>query len=409
MFSEELNKLIEAAFVDGVLTDKERTVIMKRAIAEGNDPDEIELLLNSELQKRLSVKSKKSGRSINLLIDEINQIETKYINHKEENVSQKSNEIVSVIRKFPIPQSLDDLIDFVKSIKNIWLDTSTDGNYRDIRTAYKTKYLDSLQTARTLYPSNPIINKLYCQEEKEMKGFHWKRMSGEKQAFVILISMSVLLFLPAIFFKGCDSQEAQSVAYETYQDAARAHDYEAAHRILDKMLEDYHNKEVTPYSNSWFSSNKRHEKELQEKKEMLTAYQEGVDYVYNSEILYLCSLGDKQSIERIAFLLSEIKMEGIPIPEGTKYDYNYDKDKHNAYTESILKFNKMCDMIIEMAITKHSFILAERIIPLYKDVPNKPRYGDVVNYSSMPKETAINKINKAIDEGVFPNVTEHIK
>lgn len=51
MFSEELNKLIEASLVDGVLTDKERAVIRKRALLEGVDPDEVDLMLDAEVQK----------------------------------------------------------------------------------------------------------------------------------------------------------------------------------------------------------------------------------------------------------------------------------------------------------------------------------------------------------------------
>ena len=50
MFSEELNKLIEAAFVDGVLTEKEREIIKKRASSEGVDIDELELILDAKIQ-----------------------------------------------------------------------------------------------------------------------------------------------------------------------------------------------------------------------------------------------------------------------------------------------------------------------------------------------------------------------
>lgn len=51
MFSEELNKLIEASLVDGVITDKEKAVIKKRALLEGVDPDEVDMMLDAELQK----------------------------------------------------------------------------------------------------------------------------------------------------------------------------------------------------------------------------------------------------------------------------------------------------------------------------------------------------------------------
>lgn len=51
MFSEELSKLIEASLVDGVITDQERAVIRKRALLEGVDPDEVDVMLDAEVQK----------------------------------------------------------------------------------------------------------------------------------------------------------------------------------------------------------------------------------------------------------------------------------------------------------------------------------------------------------------------
>lgn len=51
MFSEALKQLIEASLVDGVLTADERAVILKRAMLEGIDADEANLLLDAELQK----------------------------------------------------------------------------------------------------------------------------------------------------------------------------------------------------------------------------------------------------------------------------------------------------------------------------------------------------------------------
>lgn len=51
MISEDLKQLIEASLVDGTLTPEERKVLIKRAISEGNDPDEVNLLLDAEVQK----------------------------------------------------------------------------------------------------------------------------------------------------------------------------------------------------------------------------------------------------------------------------------------------------------------------------------------------------------------------
>jgi hypothetical protein len=52
MFSERLENLIKAALQDGVLTDQEKASIVKRAQAEGEDIDEVEIYIQSLMQKR---------------------------------------------------------------------------------------------------------------------------------------------------------------------------------------------------------------------------------------------------------------------------------------------------------------------------------------------------------------------
>lgn len=48
----DLDRLIDAVLVDGVLTDKERSVIMKKAEAAGYDADEVEILLDARLYEK---------------------------------------------------------------------------------------------------------------------------------------------------------------------------------------------------------------------------------------------------------------------------------------------------------------------------------------------------------------------
>ena len=52
MFSEELKQLIEAAVTDGKVTEKEMKVISRRAKAEGADMDELEIYIDSCIQKK---------------------------------------------------------------------------------------------------------------------------------------------------------------------------------------------------------------------------------------------------------------------------------------------------------------------------------------------------------------------
>lgn len=52
MFSERLERLIEAALQDGQLTEQEKAAIIKRAEAEGEDLDEVDIYIQSLQQKR---------------------------------------------------------------------------------------------------------------------------------------------------------------------------------------------------------------------------------------------------------------------------------------------------------------------------------------------------------------------
>ena len=52
MFSERLEKLIQSSLQDGILTDQEKAAIIKRAKTEGEDIDEVEIYIDSLLQKR---------------------------------------------------------------------------------------------------------------------------------------------------------------------------------------------------------------------------------------------------------------------------------------------------------------------------------------------------------------------
>ena len=51
MYNEELENLIEAALEDGVLTAKEKQVLLKKAQSMGIAPDEFEIVLDARLVK----------------------------------------------------------------------------------------------------------------------------------------------------------------------------------------------------------------------------------------------------------------------------------------------------------------------------------------------------------------------
>ena len=58
MYSDELEKFIELALIDGVLTEKGKRVLFKKAEAEGIDLDEFEIVLNARLYERTNLQEK---------------------------------------------------------------------------------------------------------------------------------------------------------------------------------------------------------------------------------------------------------------------------------------------------------------------------------------------------------------
>lgn len=63
MFSKEMEALIEATLQDGVLTDQEKAVLVKRAQKEGIDIDELDIYIQSIMQKRHQAEAEEDAKA----------------------------------------------------------------------------------------------------------------------------------------------------------------------------------------------------------------------------------------------------------------------------------------------------------------------------------------------------------
>lgn len=148
-------------------------------------------------------------------------------------------------------------------------------------------------------------------------------------------------------------------------------------------------------------------------------YEDTFNYVFNEEALYLCSIGDNASIDRLTFFLASIPIKGVAITEGTEYKYESDfeisvREEHQQYINSTNSFNQKCDKLVDLGIAHHNYAIISRVLPLYKNVPDvlSDKYGDdgwgvihKISFSDISKQNAKKKVNKAIKDGVFPNIT----
>jgi hypothetical protein len=230
----------------------------------------------------------------------------------------------------------------------------------------------------------------------------------KREGLQTFLSISLYFFIffliigLGIYFEGSDERndkEMIEIANKCKADAL-ACDFVSAHEKLNTLASDRDGANEYDYQR------------IKEKR-----YNEVFDYVFNAEAMFLCAKGDKESIDRITFLLSSIPVKGIAIPEGTPYEYEHDfdsdtRDLHKDYIEYASSFNQKCDVLIDLAISNNNYLLIKKVIPLFKTVPEqlKSHYKrHLLEYSNSSKKNAILKINKAIRDGVFPNVTQEIK
>lgn len=148
-FSKELEEVIEAALADGVITDKERAVLHKKALLEGVDPDELDIVIEGRLSKMKREEdwlkpappaSEKRGnivkcpncgapiqagttkceecgyvftnvkatQSVSKLFDEIQKITS-----TESDKDTRNERINIAINNFPVPTAKEDILEFL--------------------------------------------------------------------------------------------------------------------------------------------------------------------------------------------------------------------------------------------------------------------------------------------------------
>ena len=150
MYSKELEELIDSVLADGVITDQERTVLRKRALACGEDPDEVMIVVDGRLAKMKNsasptipatekrgnivkcphcgapieagaVKCKECGYvftnvKANSSAEKLaNKLEV-LVHASYEDESDRGEAMANIIRNFPVPTAKEDLLEFIAAL-----------------------------------------------------------------------------------------------------------------------------------------------------------------------------------------------------------------------------------------------------------------------------------------------------
>lgn len=263
MYSAELEELIDAILADGTISEKERSVLHKRAIAERIDPDELDVIIegrlasrkknvippipesnkapetsaNNKSQQADKSKSLKYGSirkcpncgavvkpgmascsicnyefvnteavsSVKQLSDQIIEIEKRYPvsdEEKKEGMSPRASAIVSSITTFPVPNTREDLLDFIvfTESKFLHMSNSTASDVAIIK-AYKAKYIECVERAKIYFNDDAQFQYIF-QNFPENKKRKWRELSPNSRFGILAVGgiISFFAFLLILIF-----------------------------------------------------------------------------------------------------------------------------------------------------------------------------------------------------------------
>lgn len=253
MYTEQLELLIDSALIDGVISDKEREIILKKAILSGFTYEEFEMVLNAKIDKyQKNMMSNKYGEVIkcpacgaivqsyqgkcnecgvefeyieaNLssvkLSEELKSIDVKFIEkltnvytskrfpigasrgRKEidNNNAEKDKVKAQLISAFPVPSTKADLIEFVTTMK-------VNANNRALscvlRESYITKYRECMLKAQNIFPDDAVINRLSKDFEKfdgRIRFYGWEKFMESTRRWVRATSLIGWIVYFTLFF-----------------------------------------------------------------------------------------------------------------------------------------------------------------------------------------------------------------
>ncbi len=175
LIPEELKALIQQYLTDGVLTDKERQVILNKAEKMGLDRDEIDLYLDAEVQKidqqTDAAVRKQKGKTCPFCGGSVPQLTDK-CPHCGENIT---------------PEASKELQKIFNNLEKALIDLKSG---RDIEIS-KASVERFARKAKMYYGSNPKIQKLLLEVENEVIEVEKKRKKSDRIVIIGFVALGI--------------------------------------------------------------------------------------------------------------------------------------------------------------------------------------------------------------------------
>lgn len=201
VYDSRIEKLIEAAVADGVLTDQERRVLINNANNYGYDLDEFEMYVNSKLfeaQQRLKATAPKSnkvgeikkcpncGATVDTAMVKCPECGYNFSDVEANSSSERLAELLrnntsfesaSIVLNFPVPTSKADLIEFMSTMLSRAKGCSIDEE--ELESAYRAKFEECANKAHIYFENDPDFERLFEQEKKS--NTWWEKLTKKKR------------------------------------------------------------------------------------------------------------------------------------------------------------------------------------------------------------------------------------
>ncbi len=267
MYNEQMEALISAALADGVLTEKEKQILFKKAEAMGIDLDEFEMVLDARLvelkkkeareaeQHELEMEKAKAVQKSAPKSDKYGEVRKcpacgaliKAFQAKcpecgyefaniEANLSSKKladqlngaflgMQKRTIIESFPVPNTKADLLEFLTSMKPHINDGSS------LSSAYWKKYQECINKAQISFPNDKDFQSFYDTFEQDKKTFKIKSFFKSKT----FIAGVVLLCLGGCSWYSMHSLNSMQEEYQAQNDAKTQEMKELSQTVSQKL------------------------------------------------------------------------------------------------------------------------------------------------------------------------------
>lgn len=294
LYTEKIEALINAALADGVLTEKEKQILFKKAQEEGIDLDEFEMVLDGrlvELQKKASNEAKKAAPKSDKFGDvrkcpscgaivpafqgvcpecgyEFSGLEANLSSKKladELKKTEKNSNQRIIIETFPIPNTKGDLLEFLTSLKPKIMDFSD-----PLCNAYFKKYEECISKSELSFSNDkmfssflaefPALKKKWTKQynaakiKKSISEFSLSDFIMDHLGVIILCVAAIIAIWTGIsgITNAIERSRRANVVKEQYQhlkEAYDSHDYSKAASIMTQIPSHSDSKKITKILN----------------------------------------------------------------------------------------------------------------------------------------------------------------